>query len=547
VNSISDWVVEPSTFFLVSYIEENVYRGSNTMYQSTQNLPEIWDVIIVGGALSGGATAIELLKRKSDLQILIVESNTEHGRRVGESTVEVSSYFLGRVLGLSGELNRNHISKQGLRLWFANDQAETLADCSELGPKFNVLFPGYQIDRARLDEVILEKAVAKGAKLKRPAKVTGFALSAGGSQTVTVKEGDVTSELKARWLVDASGVRALVARKGDWMKPNEEHPIATVWSRWKGAMDWDDESLAMECPKWSSRVIGVRNNSTNHLMGLGWWAWWIPLQDGDVSIGVVYDQRLVDFKEGEGLGNRLKAMLCEHPAGERLLREAEFIPGDVSFRRNFSCFSDRFAGDGFALIGDAAGFIDPFYSPGLDWVCYTVMASAKLITDSFNEGAVCPKALALHNKQFSASYERWFRSIYKDKYYYIGDFELMSFAFKLDLGFYYLGVVSRPYLLGVESLTTPSFGQDEGKWPAVFLSFYNRRLAKIARKRLASGRWGRRNHRRFGSFFSYRLNWTLPARLLGTLLAYALFEFVELFANLKKLKDVKGDPLQKQV
>ncbi len=501
------------------------------MDRSSRSLPEQWDVIVIGGALSGAATAIELLRQNAGLRILIVESSERHGRRVGESTVEVSSYFLARVLGLSGELNRNHISKQGLRLWFANAETEGLADCSELGPKFNVLFPGYQIDRARLDEVVLEKAVSMGAFLKRPAKVVDFGLMPGGLQRVTVRLGDGTEELRARWLVDASGVRALLGRKGGWISTNEEHPIATAWSRWRGAVDWDDEALAAELPAWSRRVFGVRNNSTNHLVGRGWWAWWIPLQDGDVSIGVVYDQRLVELPAGERLGERLRSMLRQHPAGERLLRDAEFVQGDVSFRRNISYASDRFAGDGFALVGDAAGFLDPFYSPGLDWVCYTVMASAKLVADSLEAGEACAKKLDTYNVQFRASYDRWFRSIYKDKYFYMGDLELMSLAFRLDLGFYYLAVVTRPYLLGTESLRTPSFGQKEAKWPAVFLSFYNRRLAAIGRKRMRSGRFGRRNSGRFESFFSYRLNWMLPLRIGWALGGYAWLELKELFAG----------------
>lgn len=500
------------------------------MDRSSRELAGHWDVVVVGGALSGGATAIELLKLKPDLRILIVESSERHGRRVGESTVEVSSYFLGRVLGLSGELNRNHISKQGLRLWFAGADTTCLAECGELGPKFNVLFPGYQIDRSRLDEVVLEKALEAGAELMRPAKVTRVQLDAGGMQRVSVRCSSGERLLEARWVVDASGVRALLGRKEGWISTNEEHPIATAWSRWRGVKDWDDAGVAADFPKWSARVFGVRNNSTNHLVGRGWWAWWIPLQDGDVSIGVVYDQRLVELPAGERLGERLREMLLKHPAAVPFLREAEFVQGDVSFRRNIAYKSDRFAGDGFALVGDAAGFLDPFYSPGLDWVCYTVMGSSQLIAQSFEAGEVCPKKLDTYNRQFRDSYDRWFSSIYKDKYFYMGDLELMDLAFRLDLGFYYLAVVTRPYILGRESLRTPSFGQKEAKWPSIFLSFYNRRLAAIGRKRMEQGRFGRRNAGRFASFFSYRLNWTLPLRICGTLACYAWLEFKELFA-----------------
>jgi len=508
--------------------------------------PDKWDVIIIGGSLSGSATAIELLKLKSDLKILILESKEEHGRRVGESTVEVSSYFLSRVLGLSGELNRNHISKQGLRFWFSNKNAETLADCSEIGPKFNVLFPGYQVDRSRLDEVVLQKAIKMGAVLKRPAKVVDYKRVPGGWQAVQLKESNASVEEQARWIVDASGVRAIVGRKEGWIRTNEAHPIATVWSRWKNVLDWDDISLAEEFPDWSKRVYGVRNNATNHTMGRGWWAWWIPLQNGDVSVGLVYDQRLLELPQGDRLGERLKQALCSNPVGERLLRDAEFIQGDVSFRRNISYSSERLAGNGFALVGDAAGFLDPFYSPGLDWVCYTVMASSKLIADSFEKGEVDTVMLDTHNRLFRDSYDRWFQSIYKDKYFYMGDFELMGLAFRLDLGFYYLGVVSRPFLFGPESLRVPSFGQKEAKWPAALIGFYNRRLAAIGRKRMRSGRWGRSNDRHFHSFFSYRLNWTLPVRLAVAVAAYGFLELKELFSpgDSNYSEDLKSDPLK---
>lgn len=493
--------------------------------------PTRYDVAIVGGALSGSATALLLLQRNPELRILIVESNLRHQRRVGESTVEVSSYFLGQILGLSGELSRNHISKQGLRFHFANDEAQHFHECSEVGPKFNVLFPGYQIDRAQLDEHVLEKAVARGAELLRPAKVTEIDLQPGGLQTLTIQQDKQTRLIHARWIVDASGVRALVARKRGWIHTNTQHPIATAWSRWSGVPDWDGEELAAEAPAWSKRVFGIRNNATNHIIGKGWWAWMIPLQNGDVSIGIVYDQRIVELKAGDRVGNRLKSMLSEHPVGERFLRNATFIKGDVKFRRNFSYYSEKAAGDGFALIGDALGFIDPFYSPGIDWLCYSSMGAAQLIAEQISQPTTCPKRLDGYNRQFSDSYHRWFKAIYKDKYYYMGDYELMKIAFKLDLGFYYLGAVGRPFILGPESLATPSFGQKEGKWPAKIIGFYNRRLATIGKRRMASGRWGRHNAHRHFNFFSYRLNWTLPARLLLALVHYAWLECAEFAAS----------------
>ena len=64
------------------------------------------DVVIIGGALAGAATAILLLRKKPDLKVLIVEKSTAFTRRVGEATVEVSAYFLCRVLGLTQYMSR---------------------------------------------------------------------------------------------------------------------------------------------------------------------------------------------------------------------------------------------------------------------------------------------------------------------------------------------------------------------------------------------------------------------------------------------------------
>src|SRR5438874_12972056 len=90
-----------------------------------------FDVVVIGGALSGAATALMLMRQMPSLRVLIVEKSKQFGRRVGEATVEVSAFFLMRVLGLSQHLHNHHIAKQGLRFWFANEMTATLADCSE--------------------------------------------------------------------------------------------------------------------------------------------------------------------------------------------------------------------------------------------------------------------------------------------------------------------------------------------------------------------------------------------------------------------------------
>ena len=90
---------------------------------------------------------------------------------MGEATVEVSAYFLGRILGLTTYLNQAHLVKQGMRFWFFNQQSSSLEDCSEIGGRYLARLAAYQVDRSTLDEEILRRAKAMGAEILRPASV----------------------------------------------------------------------------------------------------------------------------------------------------------------------------------------------------------------------------------------------------------------------------------------------------------------------------------------------------------------------------------------
>src|SRR5881227_4509406 len=85
-----------------------------------------YDVVVMGGALSGAATATLLLRQNPGIRILILEKSAKLSRRVGEATVEVSAYFMGRVLGLTQYLNESHLAKQGLRFWFTDRKSTRL-------------------------------------------------------------------------------------------------------------------------------------------------------------------------------------------------------------------------------------------------------------------------------------------------------------------------------------------------------------------------------------------------------------------------------------
>ncbi|HXT41572.1 MAG TPA: tryptophan 7-halogenase [Candidatus Angelobacter sp.] len=488
--------------------------------------PPNYDVVVVGGALAGAATAILLLREQPKLRVLIVEKAAAFARRVGEATVEVSGYFLSRVLGLTQHLNEAHLVKQGMRFWFFNGQTKSLADCSEIGGRYLARVPAYQVDRAVLDEEVLRRACALGAELWRPANVGRIVLNAGGEQTVEVKRHERTESVRARWVVDASGIAAVLARQEGWWRPNTAHPTTAVWARWTGVKDWDGLELAGKFPDWAKTCHGIRATATNHFTGDGWWAWCIPLKGGDVSVGVVFDQRRVHWPEGGQLGDRLKHFLRQHPVAREILDDATWREGDVHWRKNLAYWSTIFAGDGFALVGDASAFLDPLYSPGMDWVSFTASASAKLIL-SQQRGEDIAAALAKHNRDFAQSYQRWSTALYLDKYEYLGEYDLMRLAFLLDLGLYYLGVASQPYKYGAAALSEPVFASPVSAPFFHLMRLYNRRLARIARRRRERGRLGRRNAGRSFMFKGYTFSRSSVLPVFSALAGWLLLEIRE--------------------
>ena len=471
---------------------------------------EQFDVVIIGGAMSGAASALLLKRQRPELRVLILEKSKVFGRRVGEATVEVSTYFLTKILGLTTYLNESHLVKQGMRFWFFNDQTRSLDECAEVGGRMLSRLISFQVDRARLDQEVLDRAVAAGAILWRPAEVAKVELNAGGEQKIEVRcEGQARS-IQARWVVDASGVAALLARRNGWFRQNNEHPTAAAWSRWRGVKDWDGYELAKKYPRWQQACFGIRSTATNHMVGDGWWAWFIPLKGGDTSVGVVIDQRLAQLPEEGQIGDRIKTFLSHHPLSRELLADAQWEEGDVHWRKNLPYCSAVFAGDGFALVGDAAAFLDPLYSPGLDWVAFTTMCAARLILTQ-QKGEPLATLIEEHNRKFSNSYRRWFRAIYKDKYEYMGEFDLMRLAFVMDIGLYYTGVVSQPYRRGPESFYQPIFSTVPSMPFYWLMRTYNRRFAAMARDRRRRNARGVRNANR--RFLFPGFSFALPTQL----------------------------------
>ena len=450
-----------------------------------------YDAVIIGGAFSGAATALMLKRKRPAARVLIIEKAAEFDRKVGESTTELSSCYMTRLLGLTNYLGHHHLAKQGLRMWFANRADQSFDDCVELGARYQARLPTFQVDRSTLDSHLLDLAVQAGCDLQRPAKVTGLELGTNKSH-VSYETHSSHETVHTRWVVDASGRASLLARKLGHFKPNTEHPINAVWARFTDVKDWDSYEWREKFRDYANACRTSRNWATNHLMGHGWWCWIIPLRGGDVSAGIVYDSRIFKMPEGPNLGERLRAHLLSHPVGAEIFGAAQIIEGDVHAYSALPYSSGKVCDDGWVTVGDAAGFIDPLYSPGLDFCSYTSYYVADLLARNL-AGEDVAESLAYYNEQYPVTYRLWFETLYKDKYYYMGDAELMSAALLLDVGMYFIGLVIPVYRNPEKEFLRLPFEGAAGRIVGGLMKFYNRRLVALAQRRLATGCYGRRN------------------------------------------------------
>jgi flavin-dependent dehydrogenase len=466
--------------------------------------PKRYDVVILGGAFSGGAAAVLLRRDRPDLSVLVIEKLAAFDAKVGEATTEMSGMFLTRRLALWRHLELEHLGKDGLRYWFRNEKVSNHAEASEAGPWYRSVVPSFQLRRDALDEHILATAVAEGAELARPARVKDVTLGSFDHTVTFEREGQPAETVACRWVLDATGRATFLGKRLGLIDRNQEHPTAAVWCRWEDVRHIDE--LAARGPLALARGnIGSRRLATNHYMGFGSWTWSIPLGNGETSIGVVFDTRLVHLDRGKDLANDYLAFLRANPLLAELTEGARMRAEDLRTYSNLAYVTRQYMGDGWALLGDAAAFIDPYYSPGLDHASFSVEATVEIVKAQ-TAGEDIAARIQEHNETFVRSYHRFFESVYKDKYYIMGEIDLVSASFLIETAQYYIFLVIPAYRLFGKFHWMPVLGPKPAFVSYHMMRIATRRFKAIALARRAAGEAGRRNDGRRISAF-YNLQW----------------------------------------
>lgn len=346
------------------------------------------DVLVVGAG-PAGSTAAALLAREGR-SVVIVERERFPRYHIGESLLAGVLPFLDELGAREAVEARAFQKKTGQTFIWGNDRTPWQLDFKDLD-----VYPySYFVERADFDDVLLRNAERLGARALEGHSVRDFAMEAGrviGADVVGPK-GEALA-VRARYTVDASGQAALLARKFNLRKFQRGLRNLAIWSYWEGAGRLPppaDEHIF---------TISIEDG----------WIWFIPLRGGVTSVGIVTSDwtRARRAKQGApDVGAWYRKVLGECEPLRPLLAAAKEI-AEVRAERDWSYRSSRFRGPGYLLAGDAACFVDPILSTGVNLGMNAGYMAALAINSALAEPA--------HEETFMHYFEQAYRTLYDEQ------------------------------------------------------------------------------------------------------------------------------------
>ncbi len=405
------------------------------------------DVAIIGGGLAGLCLARQLHLKSPELKITVIEGQKhplcDAAVKVGESTIEIAAHYFREVLGLGDHFRDSQLPKFALRFYFGGG-ARPLEERVELGVSEFPPFPTYQLDRGIFETFLADEARKQpNCAFVDAARVQAVMLQSdldrdpdlnGDDHRIQYLRDGKVHTLDCRWVVDTSGRTGVLKKKFNLARPSVHHDVNAVWWRVEGRVDIRDMTRDKT---WRNRIGGEnRWLSTNHLMGDGYWVWIIPLPKDVTSVGIVADGRRQPFGQ-IATPDRAKDWLEKNEPEFAKLADP-FWDGLIDFRklRGFSHDCQKvFSKDRWAISGVAGVFLDPFYSPGSDYIAFSNTIICDLIERDYQGQNIIPVV-----KAFEGLYQSFFENnlkAYTDLYPIFGNGRVMPVKIAWDYGLYW--------------------------------------------------------------------------------------------------------------
>jgi flavin-dependent dehydrogenase len=366
-----------------------------------------YDVIVMGGGPAG--SSVSSILAREGRRVVLFEKEVFPRHHIGESLM-TDTYWTFQRMGILEKLKQSPFVRK-YSVQFANSAGRESRPFYFFEANHHESAVTWQVTRAAFDKLLLEHAEQQGVVVHQGTPVKRVIFEGERAVGVEVQFSDRSVQsFRAKVIVDATGQQALLSNKLGWRVRDPKLKKAVLYSYFKGASREPDLNGG------ATLVLRTQRGSAG-------WFWYIPLENDITSVGVVANPEYLVKGRGQNLAKIFHEEVEKCEAVRRRVAGSERVDKIYSIL-DYSYRSKQCAGDGFILIGDAYGFLDPIYSSGV----LLAMKMAELAADAIHDCFANDDFSAARLGQFQPKLDRGIESMRKLVYaFYDEDFSFAKF------------------------------------------------------------------------------------------------------------------------